>query len=91
MESNTNNVISFQKQAPVSFNQSLNMFFTQNPKTTWVLEMHLYEDEDPFYNPQLSVNPYQNGNSQNPEDPSAVFVNENTLNIEQSRFVKPIN
>jgi hypothetical protein len=49
MESNTNNVISFQKQAPVSFNQSLNMFFTQNPKTTWVLEMqHLYEDEDPF-------------------------------------------
>jgi hypothetical protein len=30
MESNTNNVISFQKQAPVSFNQSLNMFFTQN-------------------------------------------------------------
>jgi hypothetical protein len=89
MESNTNNVISFQKQAPVSFNQSLNMFFTQNPKTTWVLEMqHLYEDEDPFYNPQLSVNPYQNGNSQNPEDPSAVFVNENTLNIEQSRFVK---
>ncbi len=89
MVSNTNSVISFQKQAPASFNQSLNMFFTQNPKSTWVLEMqHLYEDEDPFYNPQLSVNPYQNGNSQNPEDPSAVFVNENTLNIEQSRFVK---
>jgi hypothetical protein len=48
--------------------------------------MHLYEDEDPFYNPQLSVNPYQNGNSQNPEDPSAV-VNENTLNI-SNRFVQ---
>jgi hypothetical protein len=25
---------------------------------------------------------------QNPNDPSAVFVNENALNIEQSRFVK---
>jgi hypothetical protein len=44
---------------------------------------HQYEDEDPFYNPQLSVNPYQNATSQNPNDPSAVFVNENALNIEQ--------
>jgi hypothetical protein len=64
--------------------------FTQNPKSTWVLEMqHQYEDEDPFYNPQLSVNPYQ-ATSQNPNDPSAVFVNENALNIEQSRFVKQV-
>jgi hypothetical protein len=51
---------------------------------------HQYEDEDPFYNPQLSVNPYQNATSQNPNDPSAVFV-ENALNIEQSRFVKQIS
>jgi hypothetical protein len=41
--------------------------------------------------PSTLCKSYQNGNSQNPEDPSAVFVNENTLNIEQSRFVKPIN
>lgn len=89
MVSNSNTVIAFQKQAPVSFNQSLNLFYTQNPKSTWVVEMqHQYEDEDPFYNPQLSVNPYQNSTSQDPNDPSAVFVNENTLNIEQSRFVK---
>lgn len=89
MVSNSNTVIAFQKQAPVSFNQSLNLFYTQNPKSTWVIEMqHQYEDEDPFYNPQLSVNPYQNSTSQDPNDPSAVFVNENTLNIEQSRFVK---
>ena len=88
MLSNSNTVIAFQKQAPASFNQSLNLFFTQNPKSTWVLEMqHQYEDEDPFYNPQLSVNPYQNATSQNPNDPSAVFINEKTLNIEQSRFV----
>lgn len=89
MVSNSNTVIAFQKQAPVSFNQSLNLFYTLNPKSTWVIEMqHQYEDEDPFYNPQLSVNPYQNSTSQDPNDPSAVFVNENTLNIEQSRFVK---
>jgi hypothetical protein len=34
---------------------------------------HQYEDEDPFYNPQLSVNPYQNA-TQNPNDPSAVLL-----------------
>lgn len=85
----SNTIISFQEQAPTSFNQSLNLFYTQTPKSTWVLEMqHQYEDEDPFFNPQLSVNPYQNSNSPNPNDPSAVFVNENSLNIEQSRFVK---
>jgi hypothetical protein len=85
----SNTVIAFQKQAPASFNQSLNLFYTQNPKSTWVIEMqHQYEDEDPFYNPQLSVNPYQNSSSQDPNDPSAVFVNESSLNIEQSRFVK---
>lgn len=85
----SNTIISFQEQAPASFNQSLNLFYTQTPKSTWVLEMqHQYEDEDPFFNPQLSVNPYQNSISPNPNDPSAVFVNENSLNIEQSRFVK---
>ena len=85
----SNTVIAFQNQAPVSFNQSLNLFYTQNPKSTWVIEVqHQYDDEDPFYNPQLSVNPYQNNSSQDPNDPSAVFVNENSLNIEQSRFVK---
>ncbi len=87
--SNSNTILSFQKQDPISVNQSLNLFYTQNPKTTWVLEMqHQYGDEDPFYNPQLSDNPYQSSSSSNPSDPSNIFVNENSLNIEQSRFVK---
>jgi hypothetical protein len=90
MESNTNNVASFQKQAPVSFNQSLNMFFTQNLRLLGYQVQHLYEDEDPFYNPQLSVNPIKWKFTKSRRS-SAVFVNENTLNIEQSRFVKPIN
>jgi len=86
---NSNSILSFQKQDPISFNQSLNLFYTQNSKSTWVVEMqHQYEDEDPFYNPQLSVNPYQNSNTTNPNDPSSIFVNQNSLNIEQSRFVK---
>jgi hypothetical protein len=54
--SNSNSIVSFQKQDPISFNQSLNLFYTQNPKTTWVVELqHQYEDEDPFYNAEQGL------------------------------------
>jgi hypothetical protein len=44
-----NNIISFKKQEPIAVNQSINMFWTQNKKSTWALEMqHLYQNEDPF-------------------------------------------
>lgn len=77
---NSNNVISFKEQDPVSFNQSLNMFWTQDEKNTWVLEMqHLYQDEDPFYNPSLQTNPF----------PGLGFqTNQTRYDIQQARFVK---
>jgi hypothetical protein len=79
---NNNSIISFNSNDPIEFNQSLNAFYTQNEKSTWVLEMqHQYQDEDPFYNPNLSNNPFLNR-------PGSVFVNENSLNINQNRFVE---
>jgi hypothetical protein len=86
-----NTVIAFQKTS-TSLIQPEFKYVLPKSKVYLGTEMqHQYEDEDPFYNPQLSVNPYQNATSQNPNDPSAVFVNENALNIEQSRFVKQIS
>jgi len=80
--SNSNNIQSFNSNDPIEFNQSLNVFYTQNEKNTWVLEMqHQYQDEDPFYNPNLSNNPYLN-------NPGSVFVNENSLRINQNRFIE---
>lgn len=76
----SNNVISNKKQNPTAFNQSLNMFWTQDEKNTWVLEMqHLYQDEDPFYNPSLETNPFPNLGFQE---------GQNRFNIQQERFVK---
>jgi hypothetical protein len=64
MVSNSNTVVLF-KTSTSLIQPEFKYVFTQNPKSTWVLEMqHQYEDEDPFYNPQLSVNPYQNATSQ---------------------------
>lgn len=79
---NNNSIGSFNSNDPIEFNQSLNVFFTQNAKSTWVLEMqHQYQDEDPFFNPRLENNPFLN-------IPESVFVNENSLNINQNRFVE---
>lgn len=75
-----NNIISFKRQDPVVFNQSLNAFWTQSEKHTWVLEMqHNYQDEDPFFNPDLEQNTF----------PDLGFVGgQNRFNINQDRFVK---
>ncbi|MFY8187403.1 MAG: carboxypeptidase regulatory-like domain-containing protein [Flavobacterium sp.] len=76
----SNNVIAFKEQDPVAFEQSMNLFWTQNEKSTWVVELqHLYQDEDPFYNPSLETNPF----------PSLGFQNgQSRFNIQQERFVK---
>lgn len=76
-----NNVIkSFKKQEPIAVNQSVNMFWTQNKKSTWALEMqHLYQNEDPFYNPDLLRDPF----------PFLGFdANQRSFNINQNRFIK---
>jgi hypothetical protein len=56
----------------------MNIFWTQN-KSTWAFEVqHLYQDEDPFYNPDL-------------KGPFSVLGFDSTqrsFNINQNRFVK---
>jgi hypothetical protein len=76
-----NSINSFKQQDPISFNQSLNIFWTQNEKSTWAFEVqHQYQDEDPLYNPDLLNEPFAN---------LGLFdVNQSSFNINQDRFVK---
>ncbi len=75
-----NDVYSKKKQNPFSFNQNLNYYYTLNEKHVFAFEMqHLYQDEDPFYNANLAVQPfmlsgYDNGQTRN--------------DVSQNRFVK---
>lgn len=68
------------KQNPFSFNQNMNYYYTLNDKNVFAFEMqHLYQDEDPFYNANLTNQPflltgYQSGQSRN--------------DLTQNRFVK---
>lgn len=76
-----NSISSFKRQDPITFNQSLNIFWTQNQKSTWAYEVqHQYQDEDPLYNPDLLNEPFAN---------LGLFdVNQSSFNINQARFVK---
>lgn len=70
----------FKKQNPLSLNQNLNLYYTKNDKNVFAFEMqHLYQDESPFYNPNLGMNPFPN---------DVQFQNQNRYNIIQNRFVK---
>ncbi|MCG2609929.1 carboxypeptidase-like regulatory domain-containing protein [Flavobacterium sp. SM15] len=76
-----NDVYSNKKQNPFSVNQNLNYYYTLNEKNVFAFELqHLYQDEDPFYNANLKIQPfdlgleYQTGQTRN--------------DVNQSRFVK---
>jgi hypothetical protein len=76
----SNSIKSFKKQNPIAVNQSMNIFWTQNKKSTCAFEVqHLYQDEDPFYNPDLQKDPF----------PFLGFDStQRSFNINQNRFVK---
>lgn len=47
------------KQNPFSFNQNLNYYYTLNEKHIFAAELqHLYQEEDPFYNANLTFQPF---------------------------------
>lgn len=69
------------KQNPFSFNQNINYYYTLNDKNVFAFEMqHLYQDEDPFYNANLSNQPFDLGSGYN--------STQNRNDVTQNRFVK---
>lgn len=54
-----NDVYSNKRQNPFSVNQNLNYYYTLNEKNVFAFELqHLYQDEDPFYNANLKIQPF---------------------------------
>jgi len=52
-------VNTIKKQDPISLNQNLNFYYTANDKNVFAVEaQHLYQDENPFYNAMLDLNPF---------------------------------
>jgi hypothetical protein len=87
---NTNQEINtLKKQDPISINQNLNFYYTKNDKNVFAFELqNLYQDEDPFYNPNLGINPYPDSPLPQDQDSNLGLQNQNRSNINQNRFVK---
>lgn len=78
-----NDIYTYKKQQPLSFNQNLNYYYTLNEKNVFAFEtQHLYQAEDPFYNANLDQVPI----FANLLTGYNIFQDRN--NITQNRFVK---
>lgn len=76
---NNQDIQTFKKQDPISANQNLSLYYTKDDKNVFAFEMqNLYQDEDPFYNANLGVNPF----------PVLGLQAQNRYDINQGRFVK---
>jgi hypothetical protein len=68
------------KQDPISLNQNLNLYYTKDEKNVFAYEMqNLFQEEDPFYNANLAIQPF---------DLTGYTSGENRNDINQNRFVK---
>jgi hypothetical protein len=87
---NINQKIYTQKnQDPLSVNQNLNLYYTKNDKNVFAFEIqHLYQDENPFLNPNLGVNPFPDSMMPGQENTNLGLINQTRYDIYQNRFVQ---
>ncbi len=83
--SSVEDIFTKKKQDPISVNQNLSFYYTASEKNVFALEMqHLYQDENPFYNANLSSDPFVT--------PMANILgydeSQNRTRLDQNRFVK---
>lgn len=76
------------KQSPLSLNQNLSLYYTKSDKHVFAAEFqHLYNEEDPFYNPNLGVNPFPDSALPGSEPFNLGILEQDRYNINQDRFV----
>jgi hypothetical protein len=79
------------KQDPISVQQNANWYYTPTDKQVFAVEIqHLYQDENPFYNTNLGVNPFPDSLIPEQFSPNLGLVDEPSgrYDLNQNRFVK---
>jgi hypothetical protein len=76
-------------QSPVSFSQNLDLYYTLGEKNVFALGIqHLYNDEDPFYNPNLGVNPFPDSLVPEQAQYNLGILPQDRYDINQQRYVR---
>lgn len=87
--SDSQTINTIKKQDPVSLNQNLNLYYTQNDKNVFAFEMqHLYQYEDPFYNANLGRNPFPDSPIPADQSSNLGITDQSRYDLTQNRFVK---
>ncbi|MFZ4435625.1 MAG: carboxypeptidase-like regulatory domain-containing protein [Flavobacterium psychrophilum] len=79
------------KQDPISVQQNANWYYTPTDKQVFAVEIqHLYQNENPFYNTNLGVNPFPDSLIPEQFSPNLGLVDEPSgrYDLNQNRFVK---
>ncbi|ARN72085.1 hypothetical protein BST91_10695 [Nonlabens tegetincola] len=76
------------EQQPITFNQSLNMYYTANEKNIFAFESQfLNQYEDPFYNAVLDIDPFDPTTNTEPFNGRLGIGEQDIYNINQEQFV----
>jgi hypothetical protein len=76
-------------QSPISFNQNLDLYYTLGEKNVFAFGMqHLYNDEDPFYNPNLGVNPFPDSLIPEQAQYNLGILPQDRYDINQQRYIR---
>ncbi|HEY0091948.1 MAG TPA: carboxypeptidase-like regulatory domain-containing protein, partial [Flavobacterium sp.] len=71
------------EQSPLSLNQNMSLYYTKDDKNVFAVEIqHLYNEEDPFYNPNLGISPLPFELNQ-----GLGIISQDRIDINQSKFV----
>ncbi len=78
--SKSENINTLKRQDPISINQNMSLYYTHSDKNIFALELqHLYQEEDPFYNANLQLQPF---------NLLGYTFGQNRNDISQNRFIK---
>ena len=82
-------ITEFRDQTPISLNQNFSMYSTSSDKHVLAVEVqHLYQDEDPRYNPDLGVNPFPDSTIPEEADGNLGIVDDVRYNLTQERVAR---
>lgn len=79
----------YRTQTPISLNQNFSIYKTAGDKHVLAVELqHLYQDEDPLYNPDLGINPFPDSDVPEEASGNLGILDDTRYNITQERFAR---
>lgn len=82
-------VFEYRTQTPLSLNQNFSVYKTSGEKHVIAVEVqHLYQDEDPLYNPNLGINPFPDSDVPEEADGNLGILEDARYDITQERLAR---